>query len=319
MTRVLLPTTPPRIVGGALLLLLALAAPAAALEVPFLAGRVNDTAGMLSESSRQSLETKLKDFEARTGHQAAVLTIPSLEGAPIEDFSLKVSRTWALGQKGRNDGVLFLISKNDRKLRIEVGHGLEGNIPDALAGRIIRDVVVPKFKTGDYNGGIAAGVDAIVSAAEGTYSPPPPRSSTNSRNDFAGMGIAEKLMMSAFVFGILGLFEFVGLVAPGMGWFLYFFLIPFWAAFPMAIWGSQFGMGCLMAHLIGFPFLKGILPHTAVGSKFTVKGGKKVFFGNTELFTMGSGGFSGGGGFSDGGGFSGGGGSFGGGGASGDW
>ena len=91
----------------ALLLLLALAAPAAALEVPFLSGRVNDNAGMLSEGSRQSLEAKLKDFEEKTGHQAAVLTIPSLDGASLEDFSLKVSRTWALGRKGQNDGVLF--------------------------------------------------------------------------------------------------------------------------------------------------------------------------------------------------------------------
>lgn len=303
----------------ALLLALALAAPAAALEVPFLSGRVNDHAALLSEASRQSLETALKDFEARTGHQAAVLTIPSLEGAPLEDFALKVSRTWALGRKGQNDGILFLISRDDRKLRIEVGHGMEGTIPDALAGRIIQDVVVPLFRSGDYDGGIAAGVNAIIAAAEGTYAPPP-RASSSGRNDFADMGILEKLMMSAFVLGILGLFEFVGLVAPGMGWFLYFFLIPFWAAFPMAIWGVKFGMGCLMTHLIGFPFIKGLLPHTAIGSKFSVSG-NKVYYGNAEIFTMGGGGFSSGGGFSGGGGggFSGGGGSFGGGGSSGSW
>ncbi len=302
-----------------LLLVLALAAPAGALEVPFLSARVNDTAGMLQESTRARLETSLKDFETKTGHQAAVLTIPSLDGASLEEFSLKVARIWALGRKGQNDGILFLISKNDRKLRIEVGHGLEGTFPDALAGRIIQDVVVPSFRAGDYDGGISEGVDAIIAAAQGSYEPPP-RQESSGRNDFAAMGILEKLMMSAFVFGILGLFEFVGLAAPGMGWFLYFFLIPFWAAFPMAIWGVKFGMGCLMTHLIGFPFVKGILPHTDFGRKFSQKG-NKVYFGDSEMFTIGGGGSSSSGGFSssDSGGFSGGGGSFGGGGSSGSW
>lgn len=304
----------------ALLLILALASSAAALEVPFLGGRVNDTAGVLSEGTRQSLETKLKDFETRTGHQAAVLIIPSLEGDVLEEFSLKVSRTWALGRKGQNDGVLFLIAKNDRKLRIEVGHGLEGSIPDALAGRIIQDVVVPEFKSGDFDEGVTEGVDAIIAAAEGTYSPPPPRSSV-SRNDFADAGILEKILISAFVFGILGLFEFVGLVAPGMGWFLYFFLIPFWAAFPMAIWGPKIGMGLLLSHVVGFPLIKWLLPYTAVGKKISIKGGKNVYYGNTQMFTINSGG-GGGSGWSSGGssgGFSGGGGSFGGGGSSGSW
>ena len=104
-----------------------------------------------------------------------------------------------------------------------------------------------------------------------------------------------------------------------MGWFLYFFLIPFWAAFPMAIWGVKFGMGCLMTHLIGFPFIKGVLPHTAFGKKFR-QSGNKVYYGNSQVFAIGGGSSSSGGGFSSGGGgFSGGGGSFGGGGSSGSW
>lgn len=304
----------------ALLLLLALAAPAAALEVPYLSGRVNDHAGLLSPAASQAIEAKLKDFEARTGHQVAVLTLDSLEREPLEDFSLKVSRTWALGRKGQNDGVLFLISKSDRKLRIEVGHGLEGSLPDALAGRIIQNEVVPRFRAGDFEGGVRAGVDAIVAAAEGTYSPPPAPKEED--NDFNGMGLLEKLMMSAFVFGILGLFEGVGIAAPGVGWFLYFFLIPFWAAFPMAIWGAKIGMGFLMTHLIGFPFVKFILPHTSIGRNFSQKG-NKVYYGSSEIFTIGGGSGSSGGGWSSGGssggGFSGGGGSFGGGGSSGSW
>lgn len=304
----------------ALLLLLALAAPAAALEVPYLSGRVNDHAGLLSPSGSQAIEAKLKDFEGRTGHQVAVLTLGSLEGEPLEDFSLKVSRTWALGRKGQNDGVLFLISKNDRKLRIEVGHGLEGSLPDALAGRIIQNEVVPRFRAGDFEGGVTAGVDAIVAAAEGSYSPPPAPREEN-ENDFNGMGLLEKIMMSAFVFGILGLFEGIGLAAPGVGWFLYFFLIPFWAAFPMAIWGAKIGMGFLMTHLIGFPFVKFMLPHTAFGRKFRTVG-NKTYYGDSLLFTQTSGGGSSGSSWSSGGssgGFSGGGGSFGGGGSSGSW
>ena len=309
----------------ALLLLLALAGPAAALEVPYLSGRVNDHAGLLSPAASAELETKLRDFEKRSGHQVALLTVPSLEGDSLEDFSLKVSRTWALGHKGVNDGVLFLVSKNDRKLRIEVGHGLEGDFPDALAGRIIQDEVVPRFRGGDFEGGLRAGVDSIIGTLDKTYSPPPrrSRSSSSSGEGFSGMGdsLLEKIMISAFVFGILGLFEFVGIVAPGMGWFLYFFLIPFWASFPMAIWGAKIGMGCLLAHLIGFPFVKSMLPMTPWGRNIKTKGGNKVFYGNTEMFTIGGGGgwSSGGDSGGDSGGFSGGGGSFGGGGSSGSW
>ena len=308
----------------ALLLALAWAAPAAALDVPFLSGRVNDQASLLSDDGRSAVEAKLKDFESRTGHQVAVLTLDSLEGEPLEDFSLKVARTWGLGRKDRDDGVLFLISKNDRKLRIEVGHGLEGSIPDALAGRIISGEVVPRFRAGDFEGGVKAGVDAIIAAADGSYSPVPQEDLrsrlSEDRGDFGGLGIIEKILMSAFVFGILGLFEVVGIVTPGTGWFLYFFLVPFWAAFPLAIWGAKIGMGCLMTHLIGFPFLKFLLPRTTVGRKFRTVG-NKTYYGDSLLFTTNSGGSSGGGWSSggDSGGFSGGGGSFGGGGASGSW
>ncbi|MBI4059987.1 MAG: TPM domain-containing protein [Elusimicrobia bacterium] len=297
-----------------LLLSLALAGPAAALDVPFMSGRVNDHAGLLSAAARESLEAELKDFEARTGHQLAVLTLASLEGAPLEDFSLQVARTWALGRKGKNDGVLFLVARDDRKLRIEVGHGLEGGIPDALAGRIIHDAITPRFRAGDFEGGIQNGVDAIIAAAQGSYAPPE-RSRRSGRNDFAELGLLEKLLVSAFILGLLGLFEFVGVAAPGMGWFLYFFLIPFWAAFPMAIWGAKIGLGCLTAHLLGFPILKSLLPRTEFGRKIRVKGGRHVYYGGAPMFTLGGGGGGGG----SGGGFSGGGGSFGGGGASGSW
>lgn len=302
---------------SALILALALAAPAAALEVPYLSGRVNDHAGLLSPAARESLEAKLKDFEERTGHQAAVLTLHSLEGAPLEDFALKVARTWGLGRKGQNDGVLFLISKNDRKLRIEVGHGLEGALPDALAGRIISNEVAPRFRSGDFEGGVAAGVNAIVAAADGKYSAPP-QDDRRRRfySEHGELGLFEKILLGALVFGILGLFEFVGLTAPGVGWFLYFFLIPFWAAFPMLILGSKIGTGCLTTHLIGFPLAKFLLPHTALGRSIGAKRGRKGYRGDGGIFSSGGGWSSGG---DSGGGFSGGGGSFGGGGSSGSW
>lgn len=295
----------------ALLLCLALAAPAAALEVPFLSGRVNDNAGLLSPEAKSSLEAKLKDLEARKGHQVAVLTLDSLEGAPLEDFSLKVARTWELGRKGKNDGVLFLISKSDRKLRIEVGHGLEGALPDALAGRIIQNEVVPRFRAGDFEEGVAAGVDAIVASIDGTYSPPAEDLRARLHEADGDMPFAEKILMSAFVFGILGLFEFVGIFAPGAGWFLYFFLIPFWAAFPMAIWGAKIGLKFLFAHLCLFPVLKAIAPKTSLGRSFSRSGGSFTAGGGSSSGGWSSGGSSGG--------FSGGGGSFGGGGSSGSW
>lgn len=297
-------------------LALALLAPSAsALEVPFLSGRVNDDARLLDPGAAARLEQTLKAHEAKTGQQVVVLTIPSLEGEVLEDFSLKVSRTWKLGRTGKNDGILLLISKNDRKMRIETGYGLEGALPDALCGRIIRDEIVPRFRENDFSGGISAGVDAILAAIAGDYTPTARSGSASGigRNDFAGMGLLEKILISCFVFGMLGLFEGVGVLTPGMGWFLYFFLIPFWAAFPMAIWGAKIGTGLLGTHLIGFPFLKMLLPKTQWGKSLA-----------QNIHVRGGGAYIGGSGWSSGnsggsGGFSGGGGSFGGGGSSGSW
>jgi uncharacterized protein len=295
----------------------ALALPAAALDVPYLSGRVNDDARLLDAASSKNLDAKLKDYEAKTGRQLVVLTVPSLEGEALEDFSIKVARTWKLGRKGQDDGILILVARDDHKARIEVGYGLEGTLPDALAGRIIRDEMVPRFRGGDYAGGLTTGADAIVAVLAGTYSPPPDALPSGD-GDISAMGVADKVMVSFFVFGILGLFEFVGLLAPGVGWFLYFFLIPFWAAFPMAIWGAKIGMALLGAHLTAFPILKMLLSRTDWGRKLA----KNMQSGGGHGFSSGSGWSSGGSsgwGGGDSGGFSGGGGSFGGGGASGSW
>jgi uncharacterized protein len=295
-----------------------LALPALALDVPFLSGRVNDEAHLLDASSAQSLEQTLKAYEEKTGQQVVVLTIPSLEGEVLEDYSHTVARTWKIGRKGKNDGILILVARDDRKARIEVGYGLEGTLPDALAGRIIRDQMVPRFRGGDYAGGIISAVSAVLGVLEGTYSPPPDILPSRGGRDVSDLSWPEKLLMSAFVFGVLGIFEFVGIMAPGMGWFLYFFLIPFWGAFPMAIWGARIGLGMLAAHLIGFPILKMLLPNTdwgkGMGKNFH-SGGGSGFSSGGGWSSGGSSGWSGG----DSGGFSGGGGDFGGGGASGSW
>lgn len=295
----------------------AFALPAFARDVPFLSGRVVDEAHVLDAGTIASLEQKLKDHEAKTGHQVVVLTIASLGGEAVEDYSLKVARTWQLGRKGRNDGVLLLVARDDRKLRIEVGYGLEGSLPDALTGRIIRDEITPHFRSGDYSGGIGAGVAAILGAIDGTYAPPP--DSPRMLRDSGGMGtsLPEKILISLFVLTILGIFEFVGIITAGPGWFLYFFLIPFWSAFPMAIWGGQIGLGVVIAHLLAFPVLKMIVGQTEWGKRI----GKNMNSSRGTSYSGGSG-WSSGGGFSSGGdsgGFSGGGGSFGGGGSSGSW
>lgn len=137
---------------------------AQAVEVPPLQGRVNDHAGILSPAVEESLTRKLAAYEQATGHQLAVLTIATLAGDPIEDFSIRVVEAWKLGKKGVDDGILLLVASNDRKMRIEVGYGLEGDFPDAAAGRVVRDVMAPHFRRGDFESGITAGVNAVLSA-----------------------------------------------------------------------------------------------------------------------------------------------------------
>jgi uncharacterized protein len=141
-----------------------------ALEVPKRAdGYVTDRAGLLSPAARENLETALRAFEEKTSNQVVVATFPSLEGDSLEDFSMRLAEAWKAGQKRKDNGVIFLIFKNDRKIRIEVGYGLEGVLTDALSGQIISQVVAPYFRKGDYPGGILAGTDAIMKATQGEF------------------------------------------------------------------------------------------------------------------------------------------------------
>jgi uncharacterized protein len=140
-----------------------------ALDVPPLTGRVVDLAQVLPATVATSLARDLEAHEAKTSNQVAVLTLPSLEGEPLESFSHRVATTWKLGQKGTENGVLLLIALRERKVRIEVGYGLEGTLTDLRSAHIIRQEIVPRFRSGDLSGGIVAGTQAILDTIEGTY------------------------------------------------------------------------------------------------------------------------------------------------------
>jgi uncharacterized protein len=267
-------------------------------EVPFLAGRVNDNAGILSPETASRLASSLKAFEDSTSNQVVVLTIASLEGDVLEEYSYKVASTWKLGQKGKDNGVLLLVARDDRKVRIEVGSGLEGDLTDLECGLIIRHEIVPRFKAGDMDGGVEAGVQGIMEAIKGTYT----QGEGASSSEFVPM------MFGFLIFiVVVGLFTFIALFTKGFqSWFLFVFLIPFWAAFPGAFFGLTTGIICLIVYLIGFPLGKSFLKNSVRGRRIATTFGS---FATSHS----SGGYSGGSSFS------GGGGGFSGGGASGSW
>jgi uncharacterized protein len=149
-------------------------------EVPELWGQhVHDEAKALSQETVDNLERKLKVFEDSTSNQIAILIVPSLDGDEISQYALRVAEKWKLGQKEKDNGVVLLVSINDRKMRIEVGHGLEGPLPDAICNRIIRNEMAPSFRRGDYDTGVSAATDAILQTIKGEYKgdPSPIRSS----------------------------------------------------------------------------------------------------------------------------------------------
>jgi uncharacterized protein len=165
-----------RTLGSALLLLFWLNVTGArALDVPELRAHVNDLAGLLSDSERSALESKLSTHESATGQQFVLLMIPTLDGDAIEDFSIRVVEKWKLGQKKLDNGLLLTIAPNDHKLRIEVGYGLEGEITDAFSAGVIREVLTPAFRQGSYATGINAAFDLLLAKARGeNVSPPKP-------------------------------------------------------------------------------------------------------------------------------------------------
>lgn len=136
-------------------------------RVPKNDGWVTDLADILSSADEKALEARLEEWKQRTGHQIAVLTIPSLEGESLEQASLAVLRGWGVGTAERQDGALLLVARDDRKMRIEVGYGLEGALTDSISGRIIRDVIAPQFRSKAFSAGIRAGVESMIGVVEG--------------------------------------------------------------------------------------------------------------------------------------------------------
>ncbi|MBI3430701.1 MAG: YgcG family protein [Hydrogenophilales bacterium] len=269
--------------SGFLLLLCALTV-WAQVAVPGLSRRVTDLTATLSADQVAALDGKLAAFEAKKGSQIAVLIVPTTQPEDIAQFGIRVADQWKIGRKKIDDGVILIVAKDDRKLRIEVGYGLEGAIPDAIAKRVIAETITPFFKAGDYYGGIDAGVQQLMRLIEGEPLPSP-RAPDNGGGD------------GAFVILIVG-----GIVA---GW-----LLSALMSRPAAGGIAALGSGVVGAFLLGFTPL---LLFIAVF----------VFAGVASGFRRGGGWSSGGGGWGGGGfggsSWGGGGGGFGGGGASGSW
>ena len=287
-----------------LVLLLAMVPSASiAKEVPYLGGRVNDLAGMIDDDSQALMETGLEQLETDTGSQLVVLTVTNLEGAVLEDYALEVASTWKLGREGADDGVLVLVAEEERRIRIEVGYGLEGAIPDVTAKRIIDGLMTPRFREGDFSGGITEATDALGHLIRGEAVDLP---EGETHQNFDDAPLSAKLMGISIFIIVIGVFSFTAIFGKGgQGWFLYLFLMPFYAAFPAAFFG-KYGLILLAAWIIGFPIFRILTWHSGWGRSF------RSSHPGWTTFATSSGGSSGGG-------FSGGGGSFGGGGASGGW
>jgi uncharacterized protein len=275
-----------------LVLLLVAGLALAELAVPPLRARVTDLTGTLDAAQASALEQKLAAFEQRKGAQLAVLLVPSTRPETIEQYSIRVAEAWKLGRKGIDDGVLLLVAKDDRALRIEVGYGLEGVLPDATANRIIDEVILPRFRTGDFAGGIDAGIDRLLAVIDGEPLPEPQAAGPGGDIEslvpllpvlfifVVTFGAALKRMLGQLP-GALA----TGLLAGGLAWLL---------------------AGALLFALLAAlaAFLLTLVSRAGAGG-WVSPGGRG----------WGGGGFGSGGG----GGFGGGGGSFGGGGSSGRW
>lgn len=254
----------------------------AEVAVPVLKARVTDLTGTLSAPQQADLEQSLAAFESGKGSQIAILLVPTTQPESIEQFSMRVAESWKLGRKGVDDGVLILVAKDDRSLRIEVGYGLEGVVPDVVAKRIVSEIMTPQFKQGRFFEGLQEGVTRLVRVVEGEPLPPPPEPSEGSTS--------EDWWGAVFVVAVLG----GGLLR--------------------AIFGALFGASIASAIAGGVVWL------IAGGWDMAAFAAVVVFI--VTLFGGGAGGGRSGGGWSSGGsggGFSGGGGGFGGGGASGRW
>lgn len=291
-----------RRISGPLFCLLLLSAffslvlPTSALDVPQLTGRVVDLAHALPNATAESLAARLAAHETQSSNQVVVLIVPSLEGNAVEGFSHRVATSWKLGQKGTDNGVLLLVVLQERKVRIEVGYGLEGVLTDARSAQIIRNEIVPRFRAGDIPGGVTEGINAIVKTIEGTYQASE-RTAPQQETDVIGQVVAA--VMVGLVVGLLltNVHKFIGpLAGAGISTLLAPWLVP-------ALIAS--GVTVLLLLVIGA---------SSAGGRTSRHRGMEDW-----VWYSSRGGGWGGGSFGGGGGFSGGGGDFGGGGASGNW
>jgi uncharacterized protein len=285
----------------ALLLCLSFAA-AADVAVPPLSGRVVDQTGTLSGGDIAALTQTLQDLETRKGSQIAVLIVPTTDQETIEQFSIRVAEAWQIGRKKIDDGALLVVAKNDRRLRIEVGYGLEGALTDATTKRIIDEDITPKFKSGDFAGGISAGVDRMIRVIDGEKLPAPEPEHWDSPglskyiDPFNPFVLAAVFVVGGLLRATLG--RLFGSVATGgfVGFVAWLFVGSLVASIVLGIGAFIFAM---------------------LGDMASVGGGRGRGRSGSSggSWSAGSGGSS----SSGSGGFSGGGGSFGGGGASGSW
>ena len=282
-------------------LLLSFAFPASAdVAVPQLTGRVVDRTGTLSSSDVAALSQKLSDFETRKGSQIAVLIVPTTDPETIDQFSIRVAEAWKIGRKKVDDGAILVVAKNDHHVRVEVGYGLEGALTDVTSRRIIDEVITPKFREGDFAGGISAGIDRMMRVVDGEPLPVPSRSVNFGNLENLGPIIPVTLFASFIIGGFLRtlLGQLLGSVATGsvIGVLALFFV-------------GSVGVAVIVG-FIGFflAFIADLFPKSTGPSR-----------GGSWSSGSSSGGWSSGSSSSDSGSFSGGGGSFGGGGASGSW
>lgn len=274
------------------------------VTIPDLKGRVTDLTGTLKQEEIKTIDAKLATLEKEKGSQLVLLILPTTGQESIETFSIRVAEKWKIGRKGVDDGVILIVAKDDRKLRIEVGYGLEGALPDAICKRIIDQQIVPHFKAGDFGIGITAGLDAIIKVIKGEPLPAPVSSSTSIEDMSFGGTLA--------VIGFLGLFIVVGTLIP---WTVHKYLMlvpPLIGGVAAAVVYQLTGVWLVALFAMAWlTFFVGVLS-TVLGSGFLSIFGIK----GNAAWSSSSGWRSSSGSSSS---FSGGGGRFGGGGSSGSW
>lgn len=279
----------------------------AQLNVPPLQGkRIHDHAQILNEVIIGNLEHELRLYQDTSSNQIAVLIIPSLNGDLLEDYSLRVATTWELGQKSKDNGVLFLIVLDGRQLRIEVGRGLQGVLTDALCSQIIRNEMVPELRNGNYDVAVVNGIHAVIKAIGNEYT----LSDGDVTDDSNRLSLKVQILLGVILVIILGTMTYLALFAENpRGWGLYFFLIPFYG-FPMILLGLESGLKLLVGYVVIIPLAKVIIANTTWG-KAKIKrmrgwsqnsGGHSSSSRDSSRRSSGGGSFSGGGGSFDGGG-----------------